>query len=32
MREFNAIIGSCGVLRTVQSFPKSELGDDADWS
>jgi len=32
MREFNAIIGSCGVLRTVQSFPSPNWGDDADWS
>ena len=31
-REFNAILRSCGVLRTAQSFPKSESGDNADWS
>src|SRR5882724_5081851 len=27
MREFNTILGSCGVLRTAQSFFKSELVD-----
>ena len=27
MREFNAILGSCRVSRTAQSFFKSELVD-----
>src|SRR5882672_765610 len=28
MREFNAILGSCGVLRTAQSFFEYELVDE----
>src|SRR5882724_4045649 len=33
MREFNTILGSCGVLRTAQSFFESELVDaDFSWS
>src|SRR5882724_11547924 len=33
MREFNAILGSCGILRTAQSFFESVLEDvDLSWS
>ena len=33
MREFNTILGSCGVSRTAQSFFKSMLEDvDLSWS